>query len=81
MKNIEVINHFLRGEVFGKTKNLKNLEGSKLQNYNSIIATKEDNVVVINQNFLHYSKTTSTIINILQREAEKQGIKTLIRSF
>lgn len=83
MKNIDVIKDFLKGGIFTKTKNLKNLGGVALQNYNSIIAKKENTngkiKIIINKEFLHFSKTTQTIINALTREAELVGITTEIK--
>ena len=42
---------------------------------------KSTKTLFINNNYLHYSKTTQTIINIIIREAEKNGYKIIQKDF
>ena len=47
-----------------------------------IISEKKYNgILYINKNYLHYSKTTQTIINILDREATQNKYKVIYTSF
>ena len=76
MKNIDVINKFIKGvceNYSSSTKNLHSLNGVYLKNYNTIIAVNRGDVVYVNNN--RYSVTTTKNQNLVCREAEKLGLK------
>ncbi len=79
MKNIDVINKFIRG-VYGNytnsSKNLYSLNGAYLKNYNTIIAVNRGDVVYVNNN--RYSKTTTKNQNLVCRICE--DLKVPIRT-
>lgn len=76
MKNIDVINKFIKGvcgNYTSSTKNLHSLNGAYLKNYNTIIAVNRGDVVYVNNN--KYSVTTTKNQKLVCREAEKMGLK------
>lgn len=76
MKNIEVIEKFVKGmngNYSNYTKNLHSLSGVYLKNYNTIIAVNRGDVIYVNNN--KYSVTTTKKQNLVCREAEKLGLK------
>ena len=81
MKNQEVISLFVVGAIKGKTKNLK-IEGNKLVNYNTVIAVRKPNHVLLNSD--KYSSTTSKIQNMIRNiapvvvEISEQDIKKAV---
>lgn len=95
MKNLKVINAFLEGKKADNGRNLWSYtiggNGYNLQvikQYNAIIGgytmplwEKSKKTLFINSNYLHYSKTTQTIINTIIREAEKNGYKIIQKNF
>lgn len=95
MKNLKVVNAFLEGKKADNGRNLWtyaiNGKGYNLQvikQYNAIVGgytmpmwKKSQKTLFINSNYLHYSKTTQTIINTIIREAEKNGYKIIRKNF
>ena len=75
MRNITVIENFIRG-LEGKSSN-GNLRtnGNELVNYSTVIARHNGNVIYVNKE--RYSKTTSTIQNMLKREIDEFPLKTI----
>jgi hypothetical protein len=66
MKNNQVIKSFVEGATIGKstTGNLF-ISGNKLINYSTVIATRKENKIYLNNN--HYSQTTSKIQNMIRK--------------
>lgn len=95
MQNLQVVNAFLEGKKANNGRNLWTYaisgNGYNLQvikQYNAIIGgytmpmwKKSKKTLFINSNYLHYSKTTQTIINMIMREAEKNGDKIIQKNF
>lgn len=95
MKNVQVVNAFLQGKKANNGRNLWSYtisgNGYNLQvikQYGAIIGAytmplweKTKKTLFINNNYLHYSKTTQTIINTIKREAEKNGDKIIQKNF
>lgn len=95
MTNLQVVNAFIQGKKADNGRNLwsytVNGNGYNLQvikQYNAIIGgyttplwEKSKKTLFINSNYLHYSKTTQTIINTIMREAEKNGYKIIQKNF
>lgn len=95
MTNLQVVNAFLEGKKADNGRNLWsytiNGNGYNLQvikQYNAIIGgytmplwRKSKKTLFINNNYLHYSKTTQAIINTIIREAEKNGDKIIQKNF
>ena len=95
MRNSQVVNAFIQGKKANNGRNLwsysVNGNGYNLQSikqYNAIIGgyttplcKKSKKTLFINSNYLHYSKTTQTIINMIMREAEKNGYKIIQKNF
>lgn len=86
MKNKDVINDFCIRFLSCNSynNNLKNIreEGKNfLINYNALIAinkfdnNKSNYIVTINKKYLHYTKTTQSIINLLLRTCKEKGIE------
>lgn len=81
MSNKELIIQFVFGSLNKTYKNYSdnlfafiiNDNRKILKNYNAIIAKKEGNTFYINSKYLHYSKTTQTNINILERLIVENG--------
>ena len=81
MTNKELITQFVYGSLNKTYKNYSNnlyafiIKDKKkiLKNYNAIICKKEGNTFYINKRYLHYSKTTQTNINILERLIVENG--------
>ena len=73
MRNIAVIENFIRG-LEGKSSN-GNLRtnGNELVNYSTVIARHNGKVIYVNKE--KYSKTTSTIQNMLKREVIKFSLE------
>ena len=79
MKNIDVIEKFIKGvceNYSSSTKNLHSLNGVYLKNYNTIIAVNRGDVVYVNNN--RYSKTTTTIQKLVCKVCE--DLKISIRT-
>lgn len=95
MKNLKVINAFLQGQKADNGRNLWSytVEGNGynlqvIKQYNAIIGAytmpmwkKSQKTLFINSKYLHFSKTTQTIINTIIREAEKNGHKIIQKDF
>jgi hypothetical protein len=64
MRNSQVITAFINSKE-AKTQHLRT-DGTKLINYNTVIAKKEGDKVVVSST--KYSQTTSTIQNMVIRE-------------
>lgn len=81
MTNKELITQFVYGSLNKTYKNYSNnlyafiINDNRkiLKNYNAIICKKEGNTFYINKRYLHYSKTTQTNINILERLIVENG--------
>lgn len=71
-RNIDVVNAFINGESKPKTKNLR-IEGDKLFNYNTVIAERDCNGRIL-VNVTKYSRSTSTIQNMLMKELDMVGM-------
>lgn len=63
MKNLNVIENFIKGNTKGKTANLY-IVGNKLLNYNTVIAIRKDSKIILNST--KYSQTTSRIQNMIR---------------
>lgn len=78
MKNIEVIENFLKHGIKCKGSNLQNIKASNnlnvLYNYNAKIAVFTSNKCIINKKWLHYSKTTQTHINKVKTLCKQNNI-------
>lgn len=72
MKNIDLIENFVKGYEYGKGSNLY-IEDGCLVNYNTIIAKRIDGGILIDTN--RYSQTTTKNQNALRRWAEYYNIK------
>lgn len=89
MKNQEVLKNFIFSRYFKiATSYSKNLiatiegNGNKiLKNYNAIISKKENGTFFINSNYLHYTKTTQSIINQLIKLLNENNIKYKLLAF
>jgi hypothetical protein len=66
MTNQQIINNFISGDTKGKVNNIR-IEGEKLINYNTIIAVRRKNNIILNKD--KYSVTTSKIQNIIRKSA------------
>lgn len=81
MSNKELIIQFVHGSLNKTYKNYSdnlfafiiNDNNKYLKNYSAIIAKKEGNTFFINKRYLHYSKTTQTNINMLERFIVENG--------
>lgn len=89
MKNKDVLKKYLFSRYFRvATSYSKNLvatikeNGDKtLKNYNAIISKKENGIFFINSNYLHYTKTTQSIINQLIKLLNENNIKYKLLAF
>lgn len=89
MKNQEVLKRYVFSRYFKiATSYSKNLiatieeNGDKiLKNYNAIISKKENGTFFINSNYLHYTKTTQSIINQLIKLLNENNIKYKLLAF
>lgn len=87
MKNIDVLKSFINAKNTCKTQHLKNIQVNKngtlnvLYNYNAKIAififsnVNKEYYIIINQKYLHYTKTTQIIINKLIALATDYAIR------
>lgn len=77
MRNIQVVEAFINGETKAKAGNLY-IAGKKLINYNTVIGQVVDGAVLFNAT--KYSRSTTTIQNMLKREIESHGyeVKTVL---
>lgn len=83
MKNKDVIIKFIFNAINNTYTNYSNNlhafiindNNKYLKNYSAIIAKKEGDTFFINKRYLHYSKTTQTNINILERLIVENGYK------
>jgi hypothetical protein len=64
MKNLDVIKAFINGKA-AKTPHL-NTDGAKLINYNTVIAKKDGEKVIVSST--KYSNTTTIIQNMVKKE-------------
>lgn len=89
MKNQEVLKRYLFSRYFKVAKNhsknlIATIEGNgdkTLKNYNAIISKKENGIFFINSNYLHYTKTTQSIINQLIKLLNENNIKYKLLAF
>ena len=89
MRNQEVLKKYIFSRYFKvATSYSKNLiatiekNGDKtLKNYNAIISKKENGTFLINSNYLHYTKTTQSIINQLIKLLNENNIKYQLLAF
>lgn len=89
MRNQEVLKKYVFSRYFKKaTSYSKNLiatiegNGDKiLKNYNAIISKKENGIFFINSNYLHYTKTTTIIVNQLIKLLNENNIKYRLLAF
>ena len=95
MRNSQVVNAFIQGKKADNGRNLWTYaisgNGYNLQvikQYNAIIGgyimplwEKSKKTLFINSNYLHFSKTTQTIINTIIREAKKEGHHIIEKNF
>lgn len=89
MRNQDVLKKFVFSMYFrvatSYSKNLiATIEGNgdkTLKNYNAIISKKENGIFFINSNYLHYTKTTQSIINQLIKLLNENNIKYKLLAF
>ena len=78
MKNIEIVENFIKSGKSCKSNNLENIKVycnlSVLYSYNAKIAVLQNSICIINKKWLHYSKTTQTHINKVKTLCKQNNI-------